>query len=231
MKGIYLECSTISDAWFQLIYNIFNNSYRQDVQQGSFAEIDYRLQYPSTCVWIKHPDKDMIPYINPALNIPAPTTMEYVEDYFTNYLMTSDLSSNETYTYGSRINQAMPGGGTQLQRVIDLLKNTPFTNQAIIEIASPIDLDVCVSKDGSCDPACLRLIDFKVIPPNNLTVSVYFRSWDLWSAFCSNLGGIELLKQHVAIEVGLTNADMYAYSSGLHIYGHAESVAKLRVNH
>jgi thymidylate synthase len=112
-----------------------------------------------------------------------------------------------------------------------MLKETPLTNQAVIEVGAPDDIDVCYGKDGKLDPPCLRLIDFKVIPSDNdlsLTVTVYFRSWDLWAGFPTNLGGIELLKQYVASEANLKNGPMYAYSAGAHIYGYQEEIARLR---
>jgi thymidylate synthase len=157
--------------------------------------------------------------------------MEYIEDYFTNYLMNPELAENETYTYASRIQYSMPNGGTQLERVIEILKETPHTNQAVIEIAAPEDLDVCHGKDGKLDPPCLRLLDFKAVPVDRgllLTVSAYFRSWDLWAGFPTNLGGIELLKQFVSSEASLTNGPLYAYSAGAHIYGYQEEIARLR---
>lgn len=171
-----------------------------------------------------------------ALNIPSPTTMEYIESYFTDYLMNPELGENETYKYASRIHQNVDHDGerslTQIELVVAMLKKTPLTNQAVIEIAKPQDIAQCLGKDGKLDPPCLRLIDFKVIPmPDGdmvLTVTVYFRSWDLWAGFPSNLGGIELLKQYVANEAGLVNGPMYAYSAGLHIYGYQEEIARIR---
>lgn len=226
-----LNAKTISDAWFQLIYNIFDNSYTQKIQKGSFEKEQYRLQFPGVMVYIEHPDRDMVPVIPPALGIPAPTTMEYIEDYFASYLMNPELAENETYKYASRIHYPMPKGGTQLERVIEMLKETPLTNQAIVEIGSPEDNDVCIGNDGKLDPPCLRLLDFKTIPVKNeliLTVSCYFRSWDLWAGFPTNLGGIELLKKYVAGEAGLKSGPMYAYSAGAHIYGYQEEIARLR---
>lgn len=231
MLPFCLLAKTISDAWFQLIYNIFDKTYSQNIQKGSFENEQYRLQYPGIAVYIEHPGYDIVPVIPPGLGIPSPTTMEYIEDYFVHYLMNPELSENETYTYASRIQQSMPCGGTQLERVIQMLKETPLTNQAVIEIGTPLDIDVCYGKDGKLDPPCLRLIDFKVIPSGDdllLTVSVYFRSWDLWAGFPTNLGGIELLKQFVASETGLKNGPMYAYSAGAHIYGYQEEIARIR---
>jgi thymidylate synthase len=227
----FLKAKTISDAWFQLIYNIFDNSYTQQIQKGSFEKEQYRLQYPGMGVYIEHPAEDMVPVIPPALGIPSPTTMEYIEDYFANYLMDPGLSENETYKYASRIHYPMPRGGTQLERAIAMLKETPLTNQAVVEIGTPEDYDVCFGKDGNLDPPCLRLLDFKVITEGEdhfLTITCYFRSWDLWAGFPSNLGGLELLKQYVAGEAGLKNGPMYAYSAGGHIYGYQEELARIR---
>jgi thymidylate synthase len=157
--------------------------------------------------------------------------MQYVEDYFVNYLMNPELSENETYKYASRIHHPMPGGGTQLERVIDMLKDTPLTNQAVVEIGTPEDHDVCYGNDGKLDPPCLRLLDFKAIPEGDglvMTVSCYFRSWDLWAGFPTNLGGIEFLKRLVSEETGLKNGPMFAYSAGAHIYGYQEELARLR---
>ncbi len=231
MRPFFLIAKTIPDAWFQLIYNIFDKAYAQKIQKGSFENEQYRLQYPGIAVYIEHPYYDMVPTIPPGSGIPAPTTMEYIEDYFVNYLMNPELSENETYKYASRIQNRMPNGGTQLERVIDIIRNTPLTNQAVIEVATPDDLDICYGKDGKLDPPCLRLLDFKVIPAGDelaLTVSAYFRSWDLWAGFPTNLGGIELLKQFVASETGLKNGSIYAYSAGAHIYGYQEEIARLR---
>ena len=186
MLPFFLAAKTISDAWFQLIYNLFDKSYSQHIQKGSFENEQYRLQYPGLAVYIEHPYYDMIPVIPPGLNIPSPTTQEYIEDYFAHYLMNPELTENETYTYASRIQHTMPEGGTQLDRVISMLRETPFTNQAVVEVGTPDDLDICYGKDQKLDPPCLRLLDFKVIPHEKdslLTVSAYFRSWDLWAGF------------------------------------------------
>jgi len=231
MMPFCLIAKTISDAWFQLIYNLFDKAYAQNIQKGSFENEQYRLQYAGIAVYIEHPYYDMVPTIPPGLGIPAPTTMEYMENYFANYLMNPEPGENETYTYASRIQHSMPNGGSQLERVVEILRETPLTNQAVIEIATPEDLDICYGKDGKLDPPCLRLLDFKVIPSDNtllLTVTAYFRSWDLWAGFPTNLGGIELLKQFIASEASLKNGPMYAYSAGAHIYGYQEEIARLR---
>ncbi len=231
MLPFFVKAKTISDAWFQLIYNLFDFGYAQKIQKGSFENEQYRLQYSGIAVYIEHPYYDMIPTMPPGSGIPAPTTKDYIEDYFVNYLMNPELAENETYRYASRIHKKLPKDETQLECVIRMLRETPLTNQAVIEIATPDDLDICYGKDGKLDPPCLRLLDFKVVPVDDelvLTVSAYFRSWDLWAGLPTNLGGIELLKQFVTGETSLKNGPMYAYSAGAHIYGYQEEIARLR---
>ncbi len=231
MEPFFIKAKTISDAWFQLLYNIFDYGYIQKIQRGSFEKEQYRIQYPGIAVYIEHPYYDMVPQMPPNSGIPSPTSMEYIEDYFANYLMNPELGENETYRYASRIHHPMKDGKTQLERVIDILKETPFTNQAVIEIGTPQDLDICYGKDGKLDPPCLRILDFKVIPEGDemkLSVTAYFRSWDLWAGFPTNLGGIELLKQYICSETSIKNGPIYAYSAGAHIYGYQEDLAKLR---
>ncbi|MCX5895994.1 MAG: hypothetical protein NTZ51_09220 [Proteobacteria bacterium] len=143
MVPLLLKAKTIADAWFQLIYNIFDNTYTQTIQKGSFENEQYRLQYPGIAVYIEHQGEDMIPTIPPGLGIPAPTTMQYIEDYFVNYLMDPRLSENETYRYASRIHYPMPNGGTQLERAVALLKETPLTNQAVVEVRHRAFKKVC----------------------------------------------------------------------------------------
>jgi thymidylate synthase len=232
LQPLVIHAKTISEAWFQILYNILDRSYLQPIQRGSFEKEQVRYQLPSLTVFIEKPWEDMVPEIPPHLGIPSPTNMEFIEEYFVEYLMNPELAPNETYRYSSRIHYPMPKGGTQLERVIQILKETPLTNQAVIEVGTPEDYDTCYGKDGKLDPPCLRIIDFKVIPVEGkllLTVSVYFSSWDLWTGFPTNLGGIELLKQYVAMEAGLENGPMYAYSSGAHIYGYQVDLVKARI--
>lgn len=230
MLPFFLHAKTISDAWFRLIYTIWDYGYRQQIQKGSFENQECRIQFPGMMVYIEHPGEDMIPVIPPGLSIPAPTTMEYIESYFVEYLMNPNLSPNETYRYSSRIHHPMPKGGTQFERIVEILKKTPYTNQATIEVGSPDDYDLCVGKDQKLDPPCLRLIDFKVFPGGILSLNVFFRSWDLWAGFPTNLGGLELLKRLVASETDLQPGPTYAYSSGAHLYGYQEEIARLRTN-
>ena len=75
------------------------------------------------------------------------------------------------------------------------------------------------------DPPCLRAIDTR-IRDDKLNFIVYFRSWDLWAGFPSNLAAIQLLKEYMACEIGVADGELIASSKGLHLYQYAWDLAR-----
>jgi thymidylate synthase len=75
------------------------------------------------------------------------------------------------------------------------------------------------------DPPCLRGIDTR-IRGDRLHFIVYFRSWDLWAGFPSNLAAIQLLKEYMAAEIGVGDGELIALSKGLHLYEYAWELAR-----
>ncbi len=237
---LVINASSINDLWFQTLYNIleldndgnFKNAYPTGIiQQGSFMNEQSRLQFPSYAFCIENPTEDRLVRIPEGSNIPSPIEEEEAIKYFHNYIWGSEIQENETYTYGSRINIG-------LEYVMNLLKNTPVTNQAVIEIAQPSDTMNCIGKDGKLDPPCARLIDFKVIPCyvegrllnelSTLDLHVYFRSWDLYTGMPTNLFGMSMLQEAVSAYIGIPVGKLYGYSSGLHLYKYQKELAQMR---
>ena len=225
MKITTIEARDIPDAWFQCVSRVLEDGFSYRVQQGSF-EGDTRLEFDSITVYIKYPYREpynmMLPDIPAALGIPNPVANDYIEQYLP-YLMTDNKEPGEDYTYGSRI-------WMQIPYFIDLLKKTPNTNQAILQVARPEDRYLQ-------DPPCLRHIDMRVrkvsvLGSDNFKQALifypYFRSWDLWGGFPANLAAIAVLQKYMADEIEIEAGPIIAYSKGLHIYGYAEELAKLR---
>jgi len=169
------------------------------------------------------------------------------------YLMTGHKEPGESYTYGERLTKAPISGdklqwwrnhnddiidhrdvdgtivfeekGTlfinQIEWVIDTYKRFGArNNQMVLQVAHPSDLTLI-------DPPCLRSIDTR-IQNGRLHFIIYFRSWDLWSGLPANLAGIQNLKEYMAVEIGVDDGEMIVESKGLHLYGYAEELAKLR---
>jgi len=178
---------------------------------------------------------------------------EGYERSYIEYLMTGQKEAGESYTYGERLTRA-PLTGNQLawweaanteiidKREIDgkavfkedgqiylnqiewviqtYRKYGHRNNQMVLQVAHPTDLTLL-------DPPCLRSIDTR-IQDETLHFMVYFRSWDLWGGMPANLAGIQNLKNYMAAEIGVKDGEMIVESKGLHLYGYAEQLAKLR---
>jgi len=212
-----VEARDIPDAWFQCISKILDVGFKYEVQQGSYVG-QTRLEFEWITVHIKYPYATpydlMLPDIPYHLGIPNPVVNGYVEQYLP-YLMSEEIQPGEDYTYGSRIVPQIHGA------MVNLLRETPGTNQAILQVARPEDHELT-------DPPCLRHIDMRV-KDNTLIFYPYFRSWDLWGGFPANLAGIAVLQKYIADLLEVDLGPMVCSSKGLHIYGYVEELAKLRV--
>ncbi len=209
----FIEARDLPDAWFQAIARIIDKGIVYTIDRGSY-EGQKRREFDYVTIHIKHPGtRPLIPEIPPHLGIPAPVSMEYIEDYLP-YLMTDIKKENEQYTYGERI-------AVSMNKVIKMYKEQGFgTNQAIMEIGQPDDIDLP-------DPPCLRLIDTR-IRNGKLSFIIYFRSWDLWGGFPANLAAIQLMKEYMANEIGVEDGEIIAASKGLHLYEYTWDLASLR---
>lgn len=200
----YITAYGMNDAWFQCLSAAATYGRLYTVERGSY-EGSQRLELDILVVCVYNPSFEPIPIIPDGLGIPSPTSYEYVEDYL-HYLMTDDKTTKESYTYGERLSWQIP-------IVIDMLKKTPNTNQACMAVAMVGDILLV-------DPPCLRSVKLKV-REGHLDMITYWRSWDLWSAFPTNMGGLQLLKKYMADEIGVLDGKMWAISDGAHVYSYA----------
>jgi thymidylate synthase len=175
------------------------------------------------------------------------------ERSYIEYLMTGHKEPGESYTYGERLTRAPLTGHklkwwqennteiidrrdvdgkvvfeedgvlylNQIEWVIQTYKKFGArNNQMVLQVAHPSDLTLL-------DPPCLRSIDTR-LQDDTLNFVVYFRSWDLWGGLPANLAGIQNLKSYMAGEIGVKDGQLIVESKGLHLYGYAEDLAKLR---
>jgi len=209
MKISVIEARDFSEAWFLCLRKILQEGYEYKIERGSYTgqkrrELDLvtvQIAYPGT--------KPLIPDV--PQGVPPPSTMEYVESYLP-YLMTSHRKKGEQYTYGQFLEP-------QIAAVIRMYREDGYnTNQAFMAVGSKNSIK-------QSDPPCLRMIDTR-IRDGRLKFIVYFRSWDLWAGFPSNLAAIQLLKEYIASEIGVEDGEMVAISKGLHLYEYSWELAK-----
>ena len=201
----------LSEAWFLCVKQTVEHGYPYIIDSGSFKG-STRKENDVIAIKVEHPGtRPLVPEV--PQGIPAPSTTEYVElDYFPNYIFGIVPRKGETYTYGQFI---VP----QVERVLKILKEKGFnTNQTYIRIGDD-------KSDNSSDPACLRGIDVRV-REGKIHFVVYFRSWDLWAGFPSNLAGLQLLKEYMASELKVEDGELFAFSKGLHLYGYSLEMAE-----
>ena len=237
LKPVYIDAFDLDDAWFQCLSQILEKGHVYTITRGSYAG-QRRLEFDFATVRVRKPSHQIIPIIPEGMSIPAPTDREYINGYLS-YLLTGAKTATEDYTYGERLVEPkvrvahivdgkqmlkeLPLEVNQIEEVIRIYKEQGFgTNQAIMEIGMPSDIKLA-------DPPCLRLIDTRV-RFGKLHFILYFRSWDLWGGFPSNLGGLELVKQYMAEEIGVEDGEIIAVSKGLHLYEYSWELAKMRTN-
>jgi len=204
-----IKARDLSEAWFLCLGKTLTEGYEYKIERGSYTgqhrkELDFvvvKIEYPGT--------RPLIPDV--PQGIPCPTSMGYIESYLP-YLMTAHKAEGEQYTYGQYLEK-------QIAEVIRMYKEDGFnTNQAYMSVGD--EKSIYLS-----DPPCLRGIDTR-IRDGKLNLFVYFRSWDLWAGFPSNLAAIQLLKEYMAIEIGVDDGELVASSKGLHLYEYTWELAR-----
>ncbi|MBU2546944.1 MAG: thymidylate synthase [Proteobacteria bacterium] len=213
LQVVSIEARDLPDAWFQLVYHILDHGHEYTIDRGSY-EGQKRLEFDYVTVRIRYPGtRPLLPDIPPAMGIPNPVAEGYLEEYLP-LLMTSVRQPGEEYTYGQYLEP-------QIAEVIRMYREDGHgTNQAYMTVGAP---ETITYKD----PPCLRGVDTR-IRYGKLHFMVYFRSWDLWNGLPANLGGLQLLKEYMAAEIGVEDGEIVAASKGLHLYDYAWRLAELR---
>ncbi len=209
MKISFIEARDLSEGWFLCLRKTLADGYEYKIERGSYAG-QHRKELDFVVVQISNPgSRPLTPDV--PQGVPAPTTMEYIESYLP-YLMTAHRAEAEQYTYG----QYLEG---QIAEVIKMYNENGYnTNQAYMAVGDSQSIFLS-------DPPCLRGIDTRV-RYGKLIFIVYFRSWDLWAGFPSNLAAIQLLKEYMASEIGAADGELIAISKGMHLYEYCWELAK-----
>jgi thymidylate synthase len=205
-----IEARDLAEAWFLCLRQTLTDGYEYKIDRGSYAG-QRRKELDFVIVQVKNPGtRPLVPTV--PQGVPPPTSMEYVESYLP-YLMTAHKGEGEQYTYGQYLEKQIP-------QVIKMYKEDGYnTNQAFMAVGDADSIKLA-------DPPCLRGIDTR-IRGRKLHFFVYFRSWDLWAGFPSNLAAIQLLKEYMSSEIGVGDGELVAMSKGLHLYEYAWELARI----
>lgn len=204
-----IEARDLSEAWWRCLREVLQHGYEYTIDRGSYAG-QKRKELDFVVVNILQPGtRPLAPSVPEG--VPPPTSEKHIEQYM-KYLLTSEKSPSEQYIYGQDLEEP-------IFEVIRMYKEEGYnTNQACLSIGSAVSIWLS-------DPQCLRIIDTRV-RYGKLHFVVYFRSWDLYAGFPTNLGGIQKLKEFMAEQIGVEDGQMIVISKGLHLYDYSWEVAK-----
>ncbi|MBN1289333.1 MAG: thymidylate synthase [Actinobacteria bacterium] len=219
MEITNIEARDIPDAWFQCIYDIMEKGREYRIERGSY-EGQIRREFECAVIKINYPEaRPLIPTMPEGSTLPPPTDMKFVNNYLEKLVSAHSKAEREDYTYGQYLEP-------QIHEVIRMYKEDGFgTNQACMAVCDPRNIFLN-------DPPCLRQVDTRIYPDEKkLHFILYFRSWDLWGGFPSNLAALQLLKEYMASEIGggVDPGETIAISKGLHLYDMYFEVANLRL--
>ena len=209
MRISLVEARDLSEAWFLCLRETLAEGREYKIERGSNVG-HRRKELDFVVLQVRRPsNRPLIPDVPPG--VPPPSSMDYVENYV-QYLITSLKADKEQYTYGEDIEPQIP-------EVIRIYREDGYnTNQGFMAIGTRDSIKLP-------DPPCLRGIDTR-IQDGQLHFVLYFRSWDLWAGFPSNLAGLQLLKEYMAAEIGVGDGEIVALSKGLHLYDYSWDLAR-----
>jgi thymidylate synthase len=209
VKISLIEARDLSEAWFLCLRKTLAEGRDYKIERGSYAG-ERRKELEFALVQIKNPGtRPLTPDV--PQGVPPPTTTEYIESYLP-YLMTAHRAEGEQYTYGQYLEK-------QISEVIRMYREDGHnTNQAFMAVGDAQSIFLS-------DPPCLRAVDTRILN-GRLKFVVYFRSWDLWAGFPSNLAALQLLKEYMASEIGVSDGEILAVSKGLHLYEYSWELAR-----
>lgn len=256
---VFIRGDTLDKTWFSLLWHLHHLGRPYQVDAGSFAG-HQRLEFDFVAGTIQFP----IQYTEGGVRlplavtvppgVPAPTTDDAIEKYFTEYLMDTNLALNEHYRYATWLqggeyllpelkafNMTIPDAlvkvPNQVAWCINHYKKHGFANNHCCMTIGYPESNLAYDKqyDNEMERGtspCLRVVDTKIINENGknyLCMYVYFRSWDCYSGWPQNMGGLALLQEYMSSELGVQVGTLNFSAKGLHAYDFQLEAIKSRI--
>lgn len=245
----HILATTIEDGWYQALDLVMTQGRRYLIESGSY-EGQYRRTLPLT-IEMHNPNARPLAPIMPE-GIPPPTTDENIQIY-SGSLIDGTKKEDQHYTYGEDLSWQIEevikyfkkyGFGTACcHMVVGRPESIFFYNRDVnyedyISVkergTGKVLINRFVSNRWNKNPKievssqCLRSVDVWV-QDGKIYFWCYFRSQDLWGGFPENYGGLQLVKEYMASELGIEDGPIIASSKDLHVYEHGWPVALLRL--
>lgn len=117
----------------------------------------------------------------------------------------------ETIGISTRISRPDGRYSTQISKVVNLLKQTPYSRRAVLTL-----WDQAIDVDGE-HPPCLCSVQF-LMRDDALTSVAYFRSNDAWMAALPDMLSLRMISLNVAKQLNVPFASYIHVSASYHMY-------------
>jgi thymidylate synthase len=218
MKHVKISAFDCPDAWFKTLSNIWKDG---DVFRVGFGSEETETKKLNLSIEITNPEN------RPLVSDKAPCDFKYVQGYALEYLWCGEKQEDETYTYGSRLNQPV----NQVEEAIKRYVEEQRDRQVTMVIRIPDDIKKYDKDHRKSEPPCLSLIDTEILD-NQMHFTCYFRSWDAYGGLPANIAGLQLFNEAFVNEINerghlsLKTGKLVFHSKNCHIYQRQYNLVK-----
>jgi len=249
-KPVYIETTTLDNAWYQLLREAYYNGRRYKITSGSREGLD-RIALDFAAGFMHYPHtRPLAPRMPEGSTLPPPTSEEKIESYFVDYLLNPNYTKKEHYKYSEFIcgSDRFCSGINQIEWIINHFKVHGYGNDhCFLTVGYPEQLltydnpymycnkcrkyyghaiKICedcgellqIDEFARGSTPCLRGLDFRIVD-GYLTTNIIYRSWSLEAGLPENIGGMIMLNEYVADQLGDVKPGPVSFCcKSLHVY-------------
>lgn len=201
--GFRIHGDTAAQTWLKILNNIFRYGRNKTTRYTQENELKELLNVMAV-IYNEDPENPYLPHF-------FPFSKKDLDVYYPQVLSAKQIPGI-AYTYGQRLRDH--DGVDQIQNIIDLIKNRPFSKK-MIAVTAKVKEDWSQSNKG--DTPCLTNI-FCSIQDNKLFMTAHFRSQDMVHGWPRNVFSLRKLQKFICDESGVAMGPFVMITHSAHIY-------------
>jgi len=201
--GFRIHGETAAQVWLKILHTIIRYGRNKTTRYTQENELKELLNVMAV-VYNEDPDKPYLPHF-------FPFSQKDLDTYYPQVLSAKKIPGI-AYTYGQRLRDH--DGVDQIQNIIDLIKNRPFSKK-MVAFTAKIKEDWSVVNKG--DTPCLTQI-LCSIQDGKLFMTTHFRSQDMVHGWPRNVFSLRKLQKLICDESGVAMGAFVMITHSAHIY-------------
>jgi thymidylate synthase len=201
--GVRVHGEKAATVWLKILQNIMRYGRNKTTRYTQENELKELLNIVAV-VYDEDPEKPYLPHY-------FPFTQKDLDTYYPQVLSAKKIPGI-AYTYGQRLRNY--DGVDQIQNIIDLIKNRPFSKK-MIAVTAKVKEDWSVVNKG--DTPCLTNV-LCSIQDGKLFMTTHFRSQDMVHGWPRNVFSLRKLQKLIADQSGVPMGAFVMITHSAHIY-------------